>query len=361
MSLHAEVPGSGWSAVGIMGGVDGASNSEGNAESPMAGESRQIRIRRELAPDALREQMARDVRRGLASRPKSLPPKYFYDARGSRLFEAITRLPEYYLTRAERSILQRDARELLGAIEPRAVVEYGSGTAGKTEILLEALRDLGRLDGYAPIDVSSATLRASAERLVARFPGLRVEGVVADFESRIELPFAGERRLVLFLGSTIGNFEEPEAVAFLERSAGQLGAREGFLLGLDLVKDRETLEAAYDDDSGVTAEFNRNVLRVLNRELEGDFPLEAFRHSAVWDADRERVEMHLVARSPLTVRLRALDLEVRFEEGESVRTELSHKYTRESAERLLRAGGLDLARWETDAEGRFALALARPR
>lgn len=325
----------------------------------MTVESSRVRIRRELPADALELRMAEDVRRGLGGDPKTLPPKYFYDARGSRLFHAITRLPEYYLTRAERSILERCADALASELEPRAVVEFGSGTAGKTEVLLEALDRRGLLEGYAPIDVSAEPVREVAERLAERYPNLEVEGVVADFESDVELPFEGTRRLVLFLGSTIGNFGRAEAADWLRRTAERLGPGDGFLVGFDLVNDRETLEAAYDDAAGVTAEFNRNVLRVLNRHLDGDFPVEAFRHRASWVADRARIEMHLVAERPIEVRLEALAMDVRLEEGESIRTELSHKYSRESAERLLAEGGLRLARWETDPDGLFALALAR--
>ena len=326
----------------------------------MVSESPDVHIRRELPDDRLLRRMAEDVRDGLGSDPKTLPPKYFYDARGSRLFEAITRLPEYYLTRAERSILERVAEPLLGALEARAIVEYGSGSAGKTEILLDALAELGRLEGYGPIDVSAQPVREVAERLVERHPGLTIEGVVADFETDLDLPFPELPRLVLFLGSTIGNFEQAEAIEFLERTSRRLRPRDGFLVGFDLVKDPSTLEAAYDDASGVTAEFNRNVLRVLNRHLEGDFPVEAFRHRAEWRPDEERIELRLVAERDMEVRLEVLEMAVRIAAGESILTELSHKYTRESAEALLDDGGFRLERWETDEQGRFALALARP-
>ena len=322
-------------------------------------EASSVEIRRELAPDALRRQMAEDVRDGLGSRPRTLPPKYFYDARGSRLFEAITRLPEYYQTRTERSILERIAGDVARRSGARAVVEYGSGSAGKTEILLEALHRAGRLEGYGPVDVSPEPLRDAAERLVERWPGLRVEGVVGDFETALELPFPELPRLVLFLGGTVGNLREPEAVDFLDRTAGRMADEDAFLIGFDLVKDRETLVAAYDDASGVTAEFNRNVLRVLNRELNADFEPEGFRHRAEWNEEQARIEMHLVAEQAQEVRLRALGMEVRFEAGETLRTELSHKYTRETATRLLERGGFRAERWETDPEDRFAVALAR--
>ena len=328
------------------------------SKTPVPGEPR-IEIRQELGAGEHRRSMAHDVRRGLGSRPKTLPPKYFYDARGSRLFEAITRLPEYYLTDAERSILEAEGDRIVEQAGAEALVEYGSGSAGKTELLLRAMHRAGRLRGYAPIDVSPDPVREVAEALTDRYGDLRVVGIIADFESRIDLPFAGLRRLVLFLGSTIGNFRRAEAVAFLHRVGDQLAAEDAFLVGFDLVKDRATLEAAYNDGAGVTAEFNLNVLRVLNRELDGDFDLDAFRHRAIWDPGEARIEMHLVSLRDQVATLEALDMEVRMEEGETIRTELSHKYTRESAADLLQAAGLRLERWITDREERFALGLAR--
>lgn len=322
-------------------------------------EGKTVEIRRKLEPDALRRQMADDVREGLGSDPKTLPPKYFYDARGSRLFEAITRLPEYYQTRTERAILERIAGEVARESGARALVEYGSGSSGKTEVLLEALHRAGRLEGYAPIDVSPEPLRDAAERLVERWPELRVAGVVADFETPMDLPFSGLPRLVLFLGSTIGNLPEGEAVAFLRRTAGRMEAEDVLVIGFDLVKDPEVLLAAYDDDQGVTAEFNRNVLRVINRELGADFDADRYRHRAVWDGERARIEMHLVADEAQRVRIGALGMEVRFAAGEALRTELSHKYTRASATALLERAGFRLLRWETDPDERFAVALAR--
>ncbi len=318
-----------------------------------------IRIRRELTPEDLRRQMAEDVREGLGSDPKTLPPKYFYDERGSRLFESITRLPEYYQTRAERSILERIADDVAAATGARALVEYGSGSSGKTEVLLAALHRAGRLEGYGPVDVSPEPLREAADRLVGRWPDLRVEGVVADFETPLELPFADRPRLVLFLGGTVGNLREPDAVDFLGRTAARMDARDTFLIGFDLLKDRETLVAAYDDEQGVTAEFNRNALRVLNRELDADFEPAGFRHRVVWNEEEARIEMHLVSEIARTVRIGALGMEVRFEAGETLRTELSHKYTRRTAAALLEAGGFRVERWETDDEDRFAVALAR--
>lgn len=318
-----------------------------------------IEIRRAGLEADRRAEMRRDVREGLGSRPRWLPPKYFYDLRGSRLFERITELPEYYLTRAERAILERCAPELAAGLRPRALVEFGSGSAAKARILLDALRGTGALVGYAPIDVSESALREAAERLVAEYPRLRVVGVIGDFRRPLELPFPDEPRLIVFLGSTIGNLEGPSAVEFLGRVARAMGSGDGFLIGFDLVKDRERLEAAYDDAEGVTAEFNRNVLRVLNRELGADFELEAFRHRAFYDDREARIEMHLVSERAQTVRIRDLEMEVEFDEGETIRTELSHKYTRRSATALLEAAGLRPTRWETDPGGLFALALAR--
>lgn len=318
-----------------------------------------IRILRPHPEADLLQEMADDVRRGLTGERKELPPKYFYDARGSRLFERITRLPEYYLTRTERGILLRLAPELVRELRPRALVEFGAGSAEKTRILLDAMAREGLLEGYAPIDVSAEALEETARRLAAAYPELRIVGVIGDFQRRLALPFRGEGRLVAFLGSTIGNFTGREATSFLRRVAEGLLPGDGFLVGFDLVKDPARLEAAYDDAAGVTARFNRNALRVLNRELGADFDLSAFRHRAVYEEEEARIEMYLVSAREQEVRFQEIDLVVRFREGEAIRTELSHKYTRESAEGLLEAGRLQLARWETDPEGSFAVALAR--
>lgn len=323
-------------------------------------EAAKIELRRQREPRDHLEEMARDVREGLGSRPRTLPPKYFYDARGSRLFERITELPEYYQTRTERALLERIAPDLVAELRPRALVEYGSGSAEKTEVLLHAMEEAGLLEGYAPVDVSPEPVRAVAERLGARHPGLRVVGIIGDFESHLSLPFRDLPRLILFLGSTIGNLREEQAERFLHRVRDEMWERDGFLVGFDLVKGPEILEAAYDDSEGVTAAFNRNVLRVLNRELGADFDPGAFRHHAFYDEEKRRVEMHLVAEGEQTVRIPALEMEIRFEDGEPIRTELSHKYTRTSADRLLCRADLEIQRWDTDPEEHFALALARP-
>lgn len=319
-----------------------------------------IEIHRTAGRSDWRGELAREAHRGLTSRPRELPPEYFYDARGSRLFDRITRLPEYYLTRTECAILRCISAPLVADLRPRALVEFGSGSSEKTRILLDAVQATGLLRGYGPIDVSETALVEAARRLVSEYPELEVVGVIGDFKHAITLPFGGEPRLVAFLGSTIGNMTPGNAVAFLRRVGSQLSPADGFLIGFDLVKDVDRLEAAYDDAAGVTAEFNRNMLRVVNRELEADFDVSAFRHRAIYDRVEERIEMYLVAERPQTVALRALDLTIELEAGEAIRTELSHKYTRRSATRLVERGGLRLARWETDPEELFALGLARP-
>jgi L-histidine N-alpha-methyltransferase len=311
------------------------------------------------APEEFHEQLARDVRRGLEQRPRSIPPKYFYDARGSELFERITTLPEYYLTRAETSILERVADEIVGDARPEEIVEIGSGSSKKTQLLLGALRAHGGRR-FVPIDVSEDALRAAGERLLARYPWLELALVVGDFERDLaRVPRSG-RRLVAFLGSTFGNFETEERVPFLRSVRAMLESDDRFLLGVDLVKSRARLNAAYDDSQGVTAEFNKNVLHVLNRELGGDLPVDHFQHRAFYDVPRERIEMRLVARRKIRARLEALDLELFLQAGEELHTEISCKFRRETVEECLRGADLALERWITDDAGDFALAVARP-
>jgi len=303
--------------------------------------------------------LARDTRAGLTAEQKYLPPKYFYDARGSELFDRITRLPEYYQTRIESGILRRTAPGLIAALRPRALVEYGSGSAVKTRVLLDAMRAEGLLHGYGPIDVSDRALRDAAQELLATYPDLRVKGVIADFEADMPLPFEGMPRLIAFLGSTIGNLDPAGQVAFANRVRRHMSAADGFLIGFDLTGDVARLERAYDDAEGITAEFNRNVLRVLNRELDADFDPQAFAHRAFYNAQRCRIEMHLVSREAQTVHIGALGLEVTFGPGESIHTENSYKFTRRSVDALLVSAGLRLTQWEVDPDGRFALALGR--
>jgi L-histidine Nalpha-methyltransferase len=308
-----------------------------------------------------RKWMAEDVVHGLTSRPKSLPPKYFYDVTGSRLFDEITRLPEYYLTRTEEALLAQAAPALMQTLRPRDVVELGSGFSQKTRRLLEA-RDGDRPPlRYTPVEIDAETVVEAAAELTARHPEVEVHGVIGDFERHlVHVPPPLGPRLALFLGSTIGNLHPPERLSVLAAIRDLLLPDGHLLLGVDLVKDRAVLEAAYDDAAGVTREFNRNVLRVVNRGLDGDFRPEAFRHHAWYNATESRIEMHLVAGTRQTVRLRRVDLTVHVEPGESIWTESSYKFTRASVEASLREAGLGLARWITDDDERFALAVATP-
>jgi L-histidine N-alpha-methyltransferase len=318
-----------------------------------------VTILRPLPPSAKTDTLAADVEAGLTAPRKELPPKHFYDARGSALFEEITRLPEYYLTRAEREILESSAPRMIEELLPRALIEFGSGSSAKTRILLDAMRDAGALLGYGPVDVSASVLEAAGAALCADYPGLTVIGVVGDFEHELALPFGELPRLIAFLGSTIGNLDESAAVLFLQRVAAQLRPGEGFLVGFDLVKEVGRLEAAYDDAAGVTALFNLNLLSVINRKLDADFDPAAFEHRALYNEPESLIEMHLVSRRPQAVRIGALDIEVSFQAGESILTERSRKYTRVAAEKLLSRAGLELRQWETGEAGDFALGLAR--
>ena len=305
--------------------------------------------------------MARDVRAGLCSYPKELAPKYFYDERGSRLFEQITELPEYYPTRAEREILSRRSAEILAAAgRPGTLVELGSGSAAKTRHLLDAMRDGDCLDTYVPVDISEEITARTAADLVGEYPGLAVRGLVCDFEQHLErIPDSDGTRMIAFLGGTIGNLYPRRRHAFLERIASLLGPGDHLLLGTDLVKDRARLEAAYDDSAGVTAEFNKNVLEVLNRTLGADFDLGAFEHVARYDAEAERMDIRLRSLADQEVRLDDLDLEISFAAGEEMRTEISTKFTRERIESVYGGAGLELRGWFTDAAGDYALSLAR--
>jgi L-histidine N-alpha-methyltransferase len=304
--------------------------------------------------------LAEDVLDGLTRPFKELPPKYFYDDRGAELFELITELPEYYPTRAERAILETSAAEIAQLTGAAELVELGSGSAAKTRLLLSALHNAGTLRRYVPVDVTESVVRASARELMAEFPGLGVHGVIGDFEHHLdELPPAVGPRLVAFLGGTIGNFIPGSRRRFLRSVGRLLNGGDYLLLGTDLVKDHEVLRAAYDDSAGVTAEFNRNVLRVINRELDGDFDPEAFDHVALFDTRHEWIEMRLRAREAQTVTIAKLDLTVPFAAGEEIRTEISAKFTHRRVQRDLAAAGLELCDWLTDPDERFALSLAR--
>ncbi|HEX5955885.1 MAG TPA: L-histidine N(alpha)-methyltransferase [Solirubrobacterales bacterium] len=303
--------------------------------------------------------LAEDVREGLSCPFKELPPKYFYDARGSKLFEQITELPEYYPTRAERSILESGAADIVAAAGPTTLIELGSGAAAKTRYLLDAMRDAGSLETYVPVDISEEITRRVAEELVSEYDGLRVHGVVCDYETHLERVPREEGGLIAFLGGTIGNFRPGPRRSFLARIATLMYPGDRFLLGTDLVKDPGVLEAAYNDSQGITAEFNKNVLRVLNRELNAGFEPEAFEHVAFWDADNEWIDIRLRSLVEQFIDIRDLDMQVHFARNEEMRTEISTKFTRERLEASYADAGLELVEWWTDPEGLFALSLAR--
>jgi L-histidine Nalpha-methyltransferase len=304
--------------------------------------------------------LAEDVLDGLTRPFKELPPKHFYDARGAELFDQICELPEYYQTRAERAILEQTATELATLTSAVELVELGSGTAAKTRVLLDALHSAGTLKRYVPVDVTESMVRDCAETLTEEYPGLRVHGVIGDFERHLGgVPAAIGPRIVAFLGGTVGNFPPGSRRRFLRSIGSLLGPDDHLLMGTDLVKDPGVLEAAYDDEQGVTAEFNRNVLSVLNRELDADFDPEDFDHIALFDSEHEWIEMRLRSRREHTTLVRALDLPVHFDAGEEVRTEISAKFTPERLEGDLSAAGLELVRWLTDPEELFALTLSR--
>jgi L-histidine N-alpha-methyltransferase len=294
----------------------------------------------------------------LTATPKRLPPKWFYDEEGCELFDQITRLAEYYPTRREREILESRAPEIAGVTGAETLVELGSGTSEKTRLLLRALTTGGTLRHFVPFDVSEPTLTTAGRAIEAEFPGLDVHGVVGDFERHLGLLPPAGRRLVAFLGGTIGNLTPPERSRFFQDLVGGLAPGDSVLIGADLVKDPDRLRAAYDDSRGVTAEFNRNLLVVLNRELDANFRPEDFSHVAVWDADNEWIEMRLRSDRDQHVDLPALERSISFARGEELRTEVSAKFRRESFEAELRVGGLEPVHWWTDAAGDFALSLS---
>jgi L-histidine N-alpha-methyltransferase len=316
----------------------------------------------DVAPVAMsdridRGELLRDVARGLAQQPKELDPKYFYDERGSALFEQITELPEYYLTRAERSLLVAEIPEIVNKIRPRSLVELGAGSASKTQIVLDAMQSTGTGEQYVPVDVSRDFLEETAERLRESYPDLKITTAVGDFTRELRLPLLERPTLFAFLGSTIGNFESEAAIRILRRISSHMRPDDRFLLGIDLRKDEKIIEAAYNDSAGVTADFNLNVLRVLNRELGANFDLATFRHRAFYNRDKHRIEMHLDSDRDQTVFIPGVG-DVRFARGESIRTELSCKYDRSTVEMLFRNAGLRLDQWITGADEFFALALA---
>jgi L-histidine N-alpha-methyltransferase len=311
-----------------------------------------------LAADSAYEALCRDVRDGLQSSPKSLPPKWFYDSVGSDLFDQITRLPEYYPTRAEAEILRAHAAEIASVTGADTLIELGSGTSEKTRILLDALRHSGALRRFVPFDVDASILSAAATAIQREYPDIEIAAVCGDFEEHLpEIP-GGGRRLFVFLGSTIGNLNRGPRAEFLAALAAVLRPGDSLLLGTDLVKDVGRLVRAYDDAAGVTAQFNRNVLAVINRELDADFDVDAFRHVASWNSEEERMEMWLRAERAQRVRIGALDLTVKFAAGEQLLTEVSCKFRAEAVAAELARAGLRRTRWWTDDAGDFGLSLS---
>ena len=309
-------------------------------------------------------QIASAVSEGLLSRPKWLPSWLFYDAEGSRLFDQITELPEYYVTRTERAILSQHADEIVAHASAGAalrIVELGAGSCDKTRLLLHSAVEQQDTVLYEPVDVSASALIEAQQRIEGEIPGVLVSPRVLDYTRDFTLDPAGpgERRLVLYIGSSIGNFEGSEAQQILAGVRGALSAGDALLLGVDMVKDRETLLAAYDDKAGVTAAFNRNILARINRELGADFDPEAFRHRAVWNRWRSRIEMHLGNQLPQTVKISALDLRLEFQAGETIHTENSYKYVPGQVEAMLRTAGFEPEHTWTDEKGWFSVCLAR--
>ena len=310
-------------------------------------------------PEQRAQALRDDVLAGLTSTPKHLSPQWFYDERGSQLFDAITRLPEYYPTERERDLLREHADDVAELTDANTLVELGSGTSEKTRLLMDALAARGSLRRFVPFDVSEETLRQSAAAIVDEYPDVEVHGVVGDFGKHLGALPEGHRRMIAFLGSTIGNLESHQRARFLGAVGRVLERGEALLLGADLVKDVARLEAAYNDGAGLTAEFNRNILRVLNRELGAEFDPDRFEHEARWDAANEWIEMLLRSAYEQRVHVEALDLDVPFAAGEALRTEISAKFRREGLERELGDTGFETAAWWEHPTDDFALVLAR--
>jgi len=312
-----------------------------------------------LGPADLEAAMREDVLRGLTAAPKHLPPKWHYDARGSALFDEITRLPEYYLTRCERAILDAHAGDIAREARADTLIELGSGTSAKTRLLLSAMSAAGTLERFVPFDVDEETLRAAAAAVVDEYPGVSVHAVVGDFERHLPLLPRGGTRMVAFLGSTVGNLEPALRGRFLGDLAAALIPGDSLLLGVDLVKSPDRILRAYDDPGGVTAAFSRNVLRILNNRLGAEFDPESFDHVPRWDADHEWVDIRLRSRVAQVVRIARLDLDVEFAEGEEIHTEISAKFRRDRLAEELRGAGLAVERWWTDPGEGFGVALAK--
>jgi dimethylhistidine N-methyltransferase len=314
---------------------------------------------RTVASDVAQATFADDVRTGLLATPKALPPKYFYDALGSKLFEAICLLPEYYLTRAEREILERHAGEMLDAVgSPVEIVEFGSGSGEKSRLLFDRAFERQPTLHYLPVDISESALRASADAMLDEYPTLAITGYASDYDGAIaamrDRERTGVRRLALFLGSNIGNLDELAACAFLSGVRATLDHGDALLLGADLRKDPDVLLDAYDDPLGVTAAFNLNLLGRINRELGGDFDLKLFSHVASWDDADGCMRIHLASLVEQTVEIQALGIRASFAEGETIHTEDSRKYDLASIDRLAVAAGFERVRTWTDTAGRFS-------
>lgn len=311
-----------------------------------------------MGPADLEAQLRRDAREGLTSPQKSIPSKWFYDYTGSMLFDEITRLPEYYLTRSERQILRERAAAIVAETGSDTLVELGCGLSEKTRVLLDAFERKGNLKRFLPFDVDGEVLQMAAGELLERYPGLEVQGIVGDFERHLDAIEVPGRSLVIFLGSTIGNLDGPQRKGMLSSLAASLKPGDFFLLGVDLVKDVEVIEAAYNDSAGVSAAFNKNILSVLNSRLGGNFDVDRFDHVAKFNPETEQMEMYLKAGVAQRVRLDLLNLDVCFEPGETIHTEISAKFRREGIESELEEAGLHPRRWWTDADGNFALSLS---
>lgn len=324
----------------------------------MIGDPTRFSIEVHLGVDDLAAALRADAHSGLTAHPKELSPKWFYDKRGCELFDDITRLVEYYPTRCEREILTREAHVIAELCAADTLIELGSGTSEKTRLLLDACTATGMLRTFVPFDVSEETLRTAGMSITEDYPGLDVHAIVGDFDHHLDLLPRDGRRLVAFLGGTIGNFPPEKRSLFLRELAMSLHPGDALLLGADLVKDPDRLVAAYDDITGVTAEFNRNVLHVLNRELMADFDVESFVHVALWDPDNEWIEMRLRSTRVQSVALPTVDLRIDFAEGEELRTEISAKFRRVRIERELSEAGLEPTHWWTDSSGDFALSLS---
>lgn len=322
----------------------------------VASHETRLEVRNHLS-ERTNRQIVLEIRRGLTGARKFIPSKYFYDARGSILFDRICNLPEYYPTRTELALLRSIAQELTRDFENGDLVELGSGANWKIRILLDALGSARRATTrYVPVDVSETALIAAAKHLLKLYPELEVTGVVADFTRDLHQLPTDRTKLLLFFGSTIGNLSESESRVFLRAVADSLSDGDRFVLGLDLLKPREIIEAAYNDSDGVTAAFNKNILHVLNRELRATFDPDHFDHVAFFNEDEERIEMHLRANRRVDVEIRDLDQSVRIEKGETILTEICRKFSRVSARNMLTGAGLDVARWHTDPKGWFSVA-----